>query len=42
MLQYHCDLNATELIWNAVKTRAVQTNVAETASEIKQNYDSGY
>jgi hypothetical protein len=25
-----------------VKTRAVQTNVAETASEIKQNYDSGY
>jgi hypothetical protein len=36
MLRYHFVLNATKIIWNAVKTRVMETSVAQTAPEINK------
>ena len=36
---YHCELNAIEFIWNMVKLKVAQSNVSQSATEIKNLVD---
>jgi hypothetical protein len=33
--RYHCDLNATELIWDIIKSKVAHKNVGQSATDIQ-------